>query len=142
MQKANYKWNLLSCSCICHFDETELIVQKHFFVKPGVNISLHETPTLMHMTCEVLFYSTLQSFHSTKYYITSQGLCNGVGLEVWVGGWKFHATKNPHNRGTLDGGAQKDNEEILVPNSVPNIFHVTIIIFSEIWGDEYFIMFH
>ena len=40
----------------------------------------------MHMPCEVVFYGTLQSFHSTKYYFTSQGLCNGVGLEVWVGG--------------------------------------------------------
>ena len=89
MQKANYKWNLLSCSCMCHFDETELIIPKRICVKPGVNISPHETPTLMHMTCEVLFYSTLQSFHSTKYYITSQGLCNGVGLEVWVGGESF-----------------------------------------------------
>ena len=74
---------------MCHFDETELIIPKRICVKPGVNISPHETPTLMHMTCEVLFYSTLQSFHSTKYYITSQGLCNGVGLEVWVGGESF-----------------------------------------------------
>ena len=69
-------WDRINCS-------------KKFFVKPGVNISPHETPTLMHMTCEVLFYSTLQSFQSTKYYITSQGLCNAVGLEVWVGGESF-----------------------------------------------------